>query len=201
MPRNRHHDDDELELDDADEEGFVRLDDEDDDEDEEPKRPKRRQPAAPEPVSGEAAEVAQLRAEVSRMSGELARLRAAGGLEARRDEPATVGDVIDALQAEREAIRAELADLAGRHYPRVRDELAAHVESRLLDGIDGIADEDEWDDEDEDDEDEVAARRGKRKPNGEPAVVKAHQAYVDEDGQMRVARRTMELPPGARLLD
>lgn len=187
--------DDELDDDEDESEGFARLDDED----EPPRRRPKSEPTQPQ-AQAEASEVAQLRAEVARMAGELVRLRAAGGLEARRDEPATVGDVLDALQALRQAVAAELAALYGQHASRERAEIAAAVEAQLLDALEGGDENEPWEDEDE-----LTSARDRRKRSagraGEPVMLRAYQGYKDADGNFKVAPRAMELPPGATLLD
>lgn len=76
-----------------DEQGFARLDDAGSDDDEDGAR---RAPAVEAPAG---AEVAELRAQVATLTGQVERLRAGATLEARRSEPATVGDVVDAVHA------------------------------------------------------------------------------------------------------
>jgi len=83
--------------------------------------------------------------EVARLRGENARLKKVAGLEARRDDPATVGDVLDAISAADEARRAEDAAC----WRRRCEEIAERVEIRLLDAAAGFELEDELEDEDE----------------------------------------------------
>lgn len=80
------------------------------------------------------------------------------------------------------------------------DWIAAAVEDRLLGELETGED------------DEPARGPPRKRPTGaihdaggtsgelEPVWVRAEQGYYDEDGQLRVARKRMELPPGASLL-
>ena len=99
--------------------------------------------------------------ELARLRAENARLRAVAGLEARRDEQATVGDVLDANQAQADYIRAEVERAVDERGDEIAEYVAACVERRLLEPL-GLAD-------DGDEENSAASSGGqtaKRKPSG-----------------------------------
>src|SRR5581483_4757678 len=141
-------------------------------------------------ADGANAETAQLRAELAQLRGEVARLRTHAGLEARRDMPATVGDVIDALRAERDAARAEIGELLRQHYPRGRGEIASVFREVLTDGLSGSDEED----------DQGAARKaaaGKKgaseKAATRPGRKRGHLYRDSATGELYVWGRTSEL--------
>jgi hypothetical protein len=82
-------------------------------------------------------------AELTRLRAENARLRAVAGLEGRRDEPPTVGDVLDANAAQVEYIRSEIQRGIEERGEEIADYVAACVEERLLEplGLDGENDD------------------------------------------------------------
>jgi hypothetical protein len=81
-------------------------------------------------------------AELARLRAENARLRAVAGLEGRRDEPVTVGDLLDANEAQAAYIRTEVERAVGEHGDEIADYVAACVEHRLLDSLNGEGDDD-----------------------------------------------------------
>jgi hypothetical protein len=151
MARDQALDDDELELD---EEGFA--------------GPTRAARQAPKPGGGNGGNGEPWRrggngdedaqAELARLRAENARLRAVAGLEARRDEPATVGDLLDANQAQADYIRSEVERAVEERGDEIADYVAECVERRLLEPL-GLADEN-------DDEDGNGGGSTKRKPSG-----------------------------------
>jgi hypothetical protein len=99
-----------------------------------------------------------VQAELARLRSEVARLKAVAGLEGRRDEPATVGDVLDANEAQIEFIRAEVERAVAERGDKVAEYIAACVEERLLEplGLDTAND---------DDRAAASTRTAKRKPS------------------------------------
>ncbi len=94
------------------------------------------------PARGNGAVEGDAQAELARLRAENARLRATAGLEGRRDEPATVGDVLDALDAQTGLIRDEVERAVGEYGEDVCDAVAARVEERLLEPL-GLTEEDD----------------------------------------------------------
>jgi hypothetical protein len=196
MPREQVTDDDDLELD---EDGFTGP---------APSRPASRNGGDENGTSNGngadvQAELARVRAERDALRAERDRLRAVASLEARRDEPATVGDVLDATSAQTELVRAEVQRAFDEHGEEIADYVADCVERRLLEPL-GLAEEED----DEDDDDEVAAKRkqgagkkagGKATKKSGPVMIAAGTQYVGADGYLHVARRDMPLPDGASL--
>jgi len=167
------------------------LDDEDEDEDEEdPSATRKGKPGAvvsagrANPGNGNGGEDEdELRSKVAKLEGEVARLRVAAGLEGRREEVATVGDVLAANEAQAAALRAELAETFRQNYDELCDSIAERVEERLLDTV---APEDEDEDEDNGGKTGKAGviRRGKRtgkKP--EPRNVRELEGPYARDGE------------------
>jgi len=127
--------------------GLVRVVDEDDDENgnggnggDDPFATGEARPGAvttrrPNPGNGNGEDEDELRSKVAKLEGEVARLRVAAGLEGRREEVATVGDVLAANEAQAAALRAELAETIRQGYDEWCDEIAARVEERLLDTV------------------------------------------------------------------
>jgi hypothetical protein len=87
------------------------------------------------PANGNGEDKDELRAQVARLEGEVASLRIAAGLEGRREEVATVGDVLDANAAQAAALRAELAEDLRQRYDELCGAIAERVEARLLDAV------------------------------------------------------------------
>jgi hypothetical protein len=85
--------------------------------------------------------VQDVQSELVRLRAENARLRAVAGLEARRDEPATVGDLIDANIAQADFVRAEVERAIDEHGEELAEYIAECVERRLLEPL-GLADDD-----------------------------------------------------------
>lgn len=73
------------------------------------------------------------RSELARLRSENARLRAVAGLEGRREEPATVGDLLDVNTVQADLIRDEVARLVDEQADEFCDRIAERVEERLLD--------------------------------------------------------------------
>jgi hypothetical protein len=119
-------------------------------------------------------------AELARLRAENARLRAVAGLEGRRDEPVTVGDLLDALDAQTGLLREQVEEAVSEYGEDVCDAVAARVEQRLLEPL-GLAGE-------EDEEHERRSRSGKRKPGGDTGKPKTRrglrrgQLYYKADG-------------------
>ncbi|HZR91332.1 MAG TPA: hypothetical protein VFA44_02870 [Gaiellaceae bacterium] len=127
-----------------------------------------------------------LEAEVARLRGENARLKKVAGLEARRDDPATVGDVLDAISAADEARRAEEAAC----WRRRCDEIAERVESRLLDAAAGLELEDELEDEDE------GASRRKQPAKRSRKVRERVRLPVQLEGERYLSLRELDVLDG-----
>jgi hypothetical protein len=140
-------------------------------------------------------ELARLRAERDALRAERDRLRAVAGLEARREEPATVGDVLDATSAQTELVRAEVQRALDEHGEEMADYVAECVERRLLEPL-GLADE-----QDEDADSEAAA---KQNPNGKAnktqpktRLLEPDEEYIGADNRLHISNGG-PLPEGAR---
>ena len=96
--------------------------------------------ARPVVVNGADNEVDDLRSERDRLRAENARLRAVAGLEVRRDEPVTVGDLLDANEAQAASIRGEVERAVEEYGETVLDVVADRVLQRQLDEL-GLDDE------------------------------------------------------------
>jgi hypothetical protein len=120
--------------------------------------------------------LAELEAEIAKLRGELARSKALSGLDGRREEPATVGDVLDALEAQAAAQRAEAIETWRRHYNHVYDEIAGRVEGRLFDRVNG------QDEEDDENRGAPGVKNGKQGKGKTRPGRKRHRLYLDENG-------------------
>jgi hypothetical protein len=124
----------------------------------------------------------ELRAEVAKLRGEVALLRVAAGLEGRREEVATVGDVLDANQAQAEALRVELAEAFRQNYDDLCDTIAERVEERLLDTV-----------APEDEDEEHGGAKSRTKPSGRRSAKRSGPRDVRELEGPYVDRKTDEM--------
>lgn len=83
----------------------------------------------------QADEDAGMRAELARLRSENDRLRAMAGLEGRREEPATVGDLLDLSAAQTSLVRQEVERVLVERGDVICDAIAERVEERLLDTV------------------------------------------------------------------
>jgi len=120
-----------------------------------------------------------VQAELARLRAENARLRATAGLEARRDEPATVGDLLDANQAQADYIRAEVERAVEERGDEIAEYVADCVERRLLEPL-GLADEND----DENDDESGSGGTAKRKPGGRGSGGKAKRRRGLHNGDL-----------------